>query len=378
MHYESTLYDELMELIHAPDSPFYIVEHQMEGVTFRVFNYRLASYSDFLKPSALEARGIMFEMEDGRMKRLASLPPRKFFNFKENPLVMDIDFSKADIVMDKMDGSIMTTYMIHGNTYLKSKTSLASEQANAAMEFLFNGENDRLLKYLEYMEQAKFSVSLEWTSPVHRIVLPYQEDKLTVLHVRDRDDGKVLAYNEVVMTMVSFDPLVLDYLVKSYKVDDVPAFVDSIPAKTGVEGYIIGVEGVLTKHKTDWYCSLHNLKDDINSPKKRFIVVVNEGHDDARANFSYDEYMLKLIDEMELKVKAIYRNIDKYVVGFYNSNSDLERKDYAIAGQKELDRLYFSLAMNLYLGKENDYKTWMIKHYKEFGIGDDPELTETE
>jgi RNA ligase len=367
-----------MSLVNEPDTAFYIVEHQCEGVTFRVFNYRLASYTDFIKPSALESRGTMFEMKHGQPVRLASLAPAKFFNYKENPLVMDIDFSEADVVMDKMDGSIMTTYMIHGNTYLKSKTSLSSEQANAAMEFLFSGKNEKLIKYLEHMENEGYSVSLEWTSPVHRIVLPYQEDKLTVLHVRNRNTGKVLSYSQVIKTMLSFDPLVIGYMVPCYAIDDVSAFVDSIPAKTGVEGYIIVVDGVLTKHKTDWYCSLHNLKDDINSPKKRFIVVVNEGHDDARANFSYDAYMIKLIDEMELKVKAIYRDIDKYVTGFYNANRHLERKDYAIKGTAELERLYFSLAMNLYLGKENDYKAWMIKHYKEFGIGDDPELTETE
>ncbi|UQJ95715.1 RNA ligase 1 and tail fiber attachment catalyst [Klebsiella phage CPRSB] len=33
------------------------------GTPVRIFNYRMASYTDWLKPGALECRGIMFEMD---------------------------------------------------------------------------------------------------------------------------------------------------------------------------------------------------------------------------------------------------------------------------------------------------------------------------
>lgn len=363
-----SLYRDLMNLVEESDGTFYFVEHQCEGITFRVFTYRLASYTDFTKPSALESRGIMFQMESGEPVRLAALPPAKFFNYKENPMVMDLDFRKSDLIMDKMDGSIMTTYTVNDNLYLKSKTSLSSEQANAAMEFLFSGKVEPLVEFLTDAEKMGFSVSLEWTSPIHRIVLPYQEDRLTVLHVRGRDSLTVMSYDALkpLMTLYGAE----EYLVPSHPIDDVVKFVENIPSMVDVEGYIIQTDGVLTKHKTDWYCALHHLKDDMDSPRKRFIAVVNEAGDDARAQFAHDQAMIDLIDETERKVKDIYKLIDINVTGFYNANRELERKDYAIKGTKELDRLYFSLAMNLYVGKENDYKGWMIKHFKEFGISD--------
>jgi hypothetical protein len=52
----------------------------------------------------------------------------------------------------------------------------------------------------------------------------------------------------------------------------------------------------------------------------------------------------------------------------------MERKDFAIKGQAELDKLCFGLVMAKYSGKEVDYKATLIKHRKNFGIKDDPEM----
>ena len=78
------------------------------------------------------------------------------------------------------------------------------------------------------------------------------------------------------------------------------------------------------------------------------------------------------INDMEKVVQGIYAKIKINVEKFYHDNAGLDRKSYAILGSQTLPRLFFSLAMNLYLGKENDYKDWMIKHYRDFGIKDDP------
>ena len=61
------------------------------------------------------------------------------------------------------------------------------------------------------------------------------------------------------------------------------------------------------------------------------------------------------------------------VESFHIEHSHLERKDYAILGQKESERPLFGLAMQLFTGNEPDYKQFMIKQYKLFGIKDDDE-----
>ena len=62
---------------------------------------------------------------------------------------------------------------------------------------------------------------------------------------------------------------------------------------------------------------------------------------------------------------------------FYQENNQLSRKDYAIKAlnTKHL-KIYMPLIMNLYVGKENDYKKFSINHLKDiFHIDDDNDLS---
>jgi T4 RnlA family RNA ligase len=137
-------------------------------------------------------------------------------------------------------------------------------------------------------------------------------------------------------------------------------------------------DGQKMKIKTDDYSTLHHCKDSVTIPRRLYEVVVQEAHDDLRAMFSTDQYVLDRIDEYEKLVKEIYAKIDDGPVRFYNENKELSRKDFAIKGQAELPRLYFSLAMNLYIGKTNDYKEFLIKHYDDFKVTDQESFEEEE
>jgi T4 RnlA family RNA ligase len=141
----------------------------------------------------------------------------------------------------------------------------------------------------------------------------------------------------------------------------------------GVEGVVCRLDsGLRFKVKTAWYVALHRLKDSINSQRRLFEAVVNEAADDVKAAYHDDEIAIATILEMEEKVSTIFRNLVRTVEDFYNTNKHLVRKSYAILGQQELSKMHFGLAMNLYLGKPIDYKAFMIKHRKDYGIKDDP------
>lgn len=371
--YGRKIYNDLMALVSEPESPFYFVDHLMNGVKFRVFTYRLASYTDFLKPSALECRGHMFEINGDEYVALAALPPQKFFNANENPMAMGLDYSKTVLVMDKLDGSLMTTYQlpIADRVMLKSKTTLTSDQANAANEWLGLEKNGNLKECLNYLREKHYSVSLEWTSPKHRIVLPYQESNLTVLCARHLYDGSYMPYEELKSIIKNFHcetHMVVNYT-NSISEDRRLDFIQNIPHMTGIEGYVIMLEdGQMVKIKTDWYCALHHTKDSVGSDKRLFECVVLEAHDDLRAMFPDDAYLIGRIDDMESKVKKIYADIDENAIMFYHANMDLDRKSFAIKAQAKVPKMYFGIAMNLYLGKSNDYQQWLIKHWKDFGI----------
>ncbi|UQJ95286.1 RNA ligase 1 and tail fiber attachment catalyst [Klebsiella phage CPRSA] len=59
----NTLYKQLMQLCGESETFFFVDQVTVMGTPVRIFNYRMASYTDWLKPGALECRGIMFEMD---------------------------------------------------------------------------------------------------------------------------------------------------------------------------------------------------------------------------------------------------------------------------------------------------------------------------
>jgi RNA ligase len=369
-NYQKLLYQDLM-LLAGDDNAFYFIDRLFNGRVFRVFNYRLASYTDFLKPNAMESRGIMFEMIDGNPLSLISLPPKKFFNWNENPLTTNIDFTKTRSIMDKLDGSIMTTYKLSKDAiYLKSKTSLESDQANAANKFLNLCENSALLEFLMHMELNGYSVSMEFTDPQFRIVLPYQAPNLTVFSARRLIDGTEYPYHLLQADMNKFG--CAHNLVKCHFNDiglcEIESFINNIPNMKDIEGYVVNVGGTNVKIKCNWYLSLHKTKDSINTPSKLFEVIINERSDDLRSLFIDDQYSSNLITEMEEKIIPEYNRIIYLVEKFHQMYKDVDRKTYAIAAKEQYPQL-MSLCMNLYLGKTNDYQDFAIKNMTDiFGI----------
>ena len=118
--------------------------------------------------------------------------------------------------------------------------------------------------------------------------------------------------------------------------------------------------------------TLHRVLDDIGNPRRLFEAVLDEAVDDFRSLFANDPVRIKQIDEMQLKADHIYNHMVKTVDQYYTDNKDLDRKSYAIKGKEELDPLYFSLAMNLYIGRSNNYKQYCKDKWKHFGLKDEP------
>ncbi len=374
--WQQQLYDDLIHLVDSNEA-FYYKDFELDQSVYRIFNYRLASYTDFLEPNALECRGVMFEISPGF--RLASLPMQKFFNLNENPLTMDLDLSDIDEITLKADGSLISTYINYDpsnrgrtynyyNFYLKSKGSLFSDQAMDAMKFLALEQNAAFKEELVRSALSNLTINMEYVAPDNRIVIGYQEPQLVVLNIRNNFSGGYLDINEF------FDPSTEIYKRQIAKElpDNPTKFVTNIPQMEDVEGYVVRLSnGMYIKVKTEWYLVQHRAKDSINSPRRLFEAVLEEVTDDLRSLFFDDPYVLDRIKEMELLVDKLYNGTVKSVEEFYETNKGLERKDYAILGQKELDRRIFGLVMSKYIGRLVDYKAFLKKNYKSFGIKDE-------
>jgi len=381
MNFAQDTYQNLMNLVKNDES-FFFKDFNLQDKTYRIFNYHLASWTSFMAPSALNCRGIMFDVTNQDKVNLVSLPPEKFFNYEEGGV--DHTQGKLGDKMVKMDGSLISTYMHDGEIYFKSKGSLFSSQALDAMKYLNREDQAEFKKELKSLIEMGYTVNLEYTSPENRIVIPYQEEKLTVLSVRSHENGQNyfatklkkmldhLGFETIKENMVHHESLHGQDIVQT-------TFVDQVRAEQEGEGYVVEIVlseevSYLTKIKNIKYITLHQTKDSVNSPKRLFEAVIEEATDDLRAMFADDAYVLSKIEDMERHVQPIFNHMIKTVEGFYEENKELSRKDYAIKAKTEHSN-FMGMLMNAYLQQPIDYKTFAKKHAKDmFGIGDEPNV----
>ena len=371
---ESELFDSLMALTEDSKVFFY-----KDYGPFRVFNYRLSSYSEFLRKAALDCRGTTFFMKEGATPLLVCRPLPKFFNLAENPFTMDIPHAEIlnAQVFYKEDGSIISTYLNPetGEVRLKSKQNLFSEQSEAA-NYLLHTKYEKSRNVIQTLVNEGWTFNFEYVAPTNRIVLEYPVSELRFLALRNNRTGQIK----------TSDWFMEDNMFVDWNIPSAPAFdmstvygIQDIKALDNMEGVVIYMpNGIIAKQKTDWYCSLHHLKDSVSSERRLFESIIDERVDDVKAMFTEDSVTIDRITAMENKIIPVYNEIVNTVESFYESNKELDRKSYAILGQQTLGRL-FSLGMCMWLKKEVDFKEFCKKYRQElFQISDsEDELLET-
>ena len=239
---DKVLYDDLMTLVESNEA-FYFADHELDDKVYRIFNYRLASYTDFLNKNALECRGHMFEVDkagpDAVGIRLAALTPEKFFNLNENPMTMELDLSEIESVMVKADGSLISTFTHNDSLRLKSKGSLASDQAIAAMNWLALPENKDMKDALAKVDASFFTANMEWCAPDNRIVIGYENAHLKILNIRNNINGQYIdVFNDAYFAQPAFQAL-RDNWIEYEHPADVVQFVKDIPDMTDIEGFVV-------------------------------------------------------------------------------------------------------------------------------------------
>ena len=360
-------YDLLIQLTET-DSEFFYAEQILDNKVYHIFNYRLASYESFMNPKvadsyiALSARGIMFDVTDKENIKIVSRPMNKFFNIEQG----EVDRSNMKLVgyMDKLDGSLISTYLHNGELKLKTKGSIKSEQAIAAMKWLDLPENSEMKNFLKFhASENNLTVNMEWTAPDNQIVLFYPEASLRILNMVNNENGKILiAENIDKENLVNKDIFVKSHKIPNMSLDNI---IESIRNEQGNEGYILEFSDSdgnshLVKVKNIWYVNLHQIKSNLNTTSKIIETIIDETSDDVRVLFAEDKHFLDNITRLENVVSPRISKIEADIEKFYSDNKELSRKDYAIKAQSELQP-YMSLAMNLYIGKETNYKEFFKK-----------------
>lgn len=341
-----------MALCDDANTPFYFSDQQLgPDEVYRIFAYHFTDKDSWLLPSALEARGIMFQIDDkGTPLRIASRPMAKFFNLNE---VSFVTHGAAQYVMTKADGSLISTFVDSaGRIRTKSKTSIQSDYAVAAQELLDN--DSELLSFVNRMEEAGYTVNMEIVSPDlrFRIVLYYDRPKLIVLNARHRETGEYLPF---------------EHIPSNYFTGFCDASVLSrLHTDTNIEGYVvIDNNGTWWKEKTDWYVTRHRAKDFVNRPLAFIELVLKDEADDVFALMSDQPEVLAELHATQHNAIRIANHLINSVTKFWLDNNTMTRKDYAIKGKAELEPLAFAAAMRYYAdNSEPDWKKLLLQAIK--------------
>eukprot|EP00565_Helicotheca_tamesis_P001677 CAMPEP_0185740780 /NCGR_PEP_ID=MMETSP1171-20130828/38584_1 /TAXON_ID=374046 /ORGANISM="Helicotheca tamensis, Strain CCMP826" /LENGTH=374 /DNA_ID=CAMNT_0028412701 /DNA_START=80 /DNA_END=1204 /DNA_ORIENTATION=+ len=367
--YQHKIYKNLILLCNTRSKKFFYKDFKVEGNVYRIFNYRLAKYGDFCQPSALESRGIMFRLDNDEPVCLVAMPMEKFFNLNENPFTMNIDLSEIDEAEIKSDGSLISTYVHDSNLFLKTRGSTESPQSFHAFHWLNEKSNIEFRSQLWNIASRGYTVNMEWVAPENRIVLKYEQQNLIVLNIRRHSDG---AYIQMDQLSHEFDfeiDEILNHWTERLSLPNWDDFVNKvIPSKQNMEGYVLRLKsGQRIKIKTSWYRALHKTSSKLDNPNHLFEAVLEETVDDMKAMLHDNAGAISAIIEMEEFVDNIYVSLVTAAEDFFERYNHLGRKEYVMLGKEELDKRALQLAVQKYLGREVDYKSFIKSHWKDFG-----------
>jgi len=339
-------YDEANAIIERNDA-FYKSCYVIDGIEVEVFNYRLAQGSDFVNEKAEELRGLTFvKQDDGSWKRYLML--HKFFNVNqtEGYMLEDLKDRKVVHTQHKFDGSMIRFIMLpNGKVVAKTKMDFDNEQAIAANRIL--QENETLYTFVRDSLNSGKAAIFEYVAPTNRIVIPYKDEKLVLLQVRDEETG------EYFDPLYAIDPGV-DVAKHIVNVEKIETHLAVAEFKEDVEGWVLTLDnGMMCKVKTQWYCDRHRLLT-VDAYHEDSIIehILNETFDDLIATLDHDdpvrENMNKVLEKIRSWIKVATVDVE-VELDMFHGDFNSSRKDYAIESNKDP---LFSVVMKVIDGND--------------------------
>jgi RNA ligase len=340
--------DDLLPYIR--NKPEITIKAQPNGTT--TVCYAIAGPSTFDDEYARECRGITF----GSDGKIICRPLHKFFNIGERPetQVGSVDWTQVERVMDKRDGSMITSMLLDGHIVCKTKKSFETDQATRANKFI--NDNANFHQFAMYCASINCTPTFEWTSPNDRIVLKYNHDELVLTHIRDNISGEYVLDVEARASYFKI-PVVDDLTPFSF---DIKWLMNKNKDEELKEGYVIQFKnGDMVKLKTPWYISLHH---SVTFTRERDIakMVVDETLDDFKSYLSSIGESLDKVHAIENRVLETVNGIRKIVEDFVKVHHHDDRKTFVETAKTSP---LFSLIMKHYMGAEPPYNEHFIKYY---------------
>lgn len=343
---------------HIEGNPQFRVAEQPNGTT--VVCYMLQDEDTFSGDNeefAKECRGITFDTATGN---ILARTLHKFQNVGESESTQPdaIPWDKITRIMPKRDGSMITPVLVNGLIQCKTKKTFTSNEALAAQAFL-EGDTKRYNWCLQLLNKG-YTPTFEWTSPRFPIVLTYDKDELTLLHIRDNVSGEYLTDWSPTHPLIAKCPFpIVENLRNNFK--DPRELLELAKTTEGIEGWVIQTsDGQMWKVKTAWYISLHH---SVTFTRWRDVArsVLADESDDLKAAFAMTGRPIEPIQQVEKQIDSFLLNLEAEIDAVVSpaKAQGLDAKTVALANK---EHPHFGLIMNAFRGKENDLREWYLKN----------------
>eukprot|EP00697_Spironema_sp_BW2_P002966 gnl/Spiro4/13966_TR7477_c0_g1_i1.p4 gnl/Spiro4/13966_TR7477_c0_g1~~gnl/Spiro4/13966_TR7477_c0_g1_i1.p4 ORF type:complete len:372 (+),score=46.35 gnl/Spiro4/13966_TR7477_c0_g1_i1:14788-15903(+) len=291
---------------------------------YHVFNYMVAHTDSFDCPIRRECRGLIFDKEGKVLSRRF----HKFFNQGEKPETTNIDWSQPHVVLEKLDGSMITPLFLPSGLRWATKMGVTSYSEEVEKFVAKKPEYVRLAKHLQ---SCNMTPIFEYMGPSNRIVLDYKEERLVLLAIRENRTGKYMSDN--FLTAVD----------KEYGVSVVQPYhgsLDDLKNEIGIEGVVVRFDdGHMIKVKTDWYCAIHKAKENILFEKNVIKLILEEKLDDIVPHLMDDDR--KRLEEYQRELLIAVDNVTSYVEYILDTceRQSIDRKQFALKHADKIDKI---------------------------------------
>jgi T4 RnlA family RNA ligase len=339
-------YEECVAICSAGKDLFYETKHNVDGFLISIFNYRFATYKDFVNPiqnntaaNAFEMRGLTFVFnEDGSLfKRFLLL--EKFFNMNQAPesLYSVVKNYGIKAVNNKEDGSIASYVSLpNGKVVGRSMGSFDNMQTEG-LNRIYSVRED-VKNFVDWCLANDITAIFEYVAPNNRIVVRYWEEDLILLRMRDNKTGNhfdVRDYKHKIGS-IKVANFIEDYV-------DLDNLIDSVHKMVDAEGVIVQTiddngNDLFFKLKSPWYLERHGLlTNDLYREHILIGNVLDNRIDDLIAQIP--EEQVEARERIENIAKIVFDCIKQYVCDINKSFQNFldcgsSKKEYALKFKK--------------------------------------------
>lgn len=295
-------------LPYVKDKKEFNVSYRDECITI---DYVYQDEDTFSHPILKECRGIKFNKDGWLIAR----PFHKFFNHGERKEEeKGYDFNQATLY-EKLDGSLIHFIEYEGKIRACTKAGITDVSRQAEDELQLTHEfKEKMRGFIN----SGLTLCFEYTSPKNRIVIRYDQPKLTLLGVRENHSGEYFKQLDLFKNTLGV-PAAKIY--ESTTIENVKEWVDS-------EGVVVvWPDGYRMKLKADDYVLKHKVKDQLFREHNVLQMVLNDQTDDLVGILDDEDYQ-KVVEYKHKVYEGISKTTD-YLQDVLDGVEGLERKEVA-------------------------------------------------